>query len=458
MEHESNAIDPMGDFERSHSCDAISANLIDHEVVLAGWVQRRRDHGGVIFVDLRDRTGVIQVVFRPDASSKAHARAGALRSEFVLAVRGVIKHRSEETINLDIPNGDIEVVAADLALLNTASPPPFAIEDDPGVDESVRLQHRIHDLRRGPLQKNLSLRHRLTKAIRDTLCENEFTEIETPILTKSTPEGARDFLVPARQQPGEFYALPQSPQLMKQLLMIAGFERYFQIARCFRDEDQRADRQLEFTQVDLEMSFVKVENILKLLEEITWKGCLEAKGVELQRLPELACGQTSPVKMESNDRVDHRGGERDAVEESQIEERVGAARLVAQERHERDQGDCSADHDACVAPPQHGSLDECVDDAEQEQHGQQHCRFPGVEAKAPKGHDGYLEELDFSNEARFFELVGDLPCQGRKQEKRQDKYARGSRYYQLPLGIVVDQLVDDENYQGILENVVVEGT
>ena len=167
----------MGDFERSHSCDAISANLIDHEVVLAGWVQRRRDHGGVIFVDLRDRTGVIQVVFRPDASSKAHARAGALRSEFVLAVRGVIKRRSEETINLEIPNGDIEVVAADLALLNTASPPPFAIEDDPGVDESVRLQHRIHDLRRGPLQKNLSLRHRLTKAIRDTLCENEFTEI-----------------------------------------------------------------------------------------------------------------------------------------------------------------------------------------------------------------------------------------------------------------------------------------
>ncbi len=305
MEHESNAIDPMGDFERSHSCDAISANLIDHEVVLAGWVQRRRDHGGVIFVDLRDRTGVLQVVFRPDASFKAHARAGALRSEFVLAVRGVIKRRSEETINLEIPNGDIEVVAADLALLNTASPPPFAIEDDPGVDESVRLQHRIHDLRRGPLQKNLSLRHRLTKAIRDTLCENEFTEIETPILTKSTPEGARDFLVPARQQPGEFYALPQSPQLMKQLLMIAGFERYFQIARCFRDEDQRADRQLEFTQVDLEMSFVKVENILKLLEEITWKGCLEAKGVELQR-PFPRISYQDSMDRFGNDRPDTR--------------------------------------------------------------------------------------------------------------------------------------------------------
>lgn len=305
MEHENNSIDPMGDFIRSHDCAEVSSTLIDREVVLAGWVQRRRDHGGVIFVDLRDRTGLVQVVFRPDASAKAHARAGGVRSEFVLAVRGVVKHRSEETINLDVPSGDVEVVAGDLALLNTATPPPFSIEDDPGVDESVRLQHRIHDLRRGPLQRNLSLRHRLTRAIRETLCHNKFTEIETPILAKSTPEGARDFLVPARQQPGEFYALPQSPQLMKQLLMIAGFERYFQIARCFRDEDQRADRQLEFTQVDLEMSFVTVENVLQLLEDITCRGCLDAAGVELPRpFPRLSYRDS--LDRFGNDRPDTR--------------------------------------------------------------------------------------------------------------------------------------------------------
>ncbi len=281
MERADAQLDSMGSLRRSHGCGELSADHVGNEVVLAGWIQRRRDHGGVIFVDLRDRTGLVQVVFRPDAASEAHDRAGELRSEYVIAIRGVVQPRSEDTINRDMPTGEIEIVSAELRLLNTATPPPFAIEDDPGVDEAVRLRHRIHDLRRAPLQRTLRLRDRLSRAVRASLADHGFTEIETPILSKSTPEGARDFLVPARLQPGEFYALPQSPQLMKQLLMVAGFERYFQIARCFRDEDQRADRQLEFTQVDLEMSFVGVEDVLVVLEDVTRRGCAEAAGVEL---------------------------------------------------------------------------------------------------------------------------------------------------------------------------------
>jgi aspartyl-tRNA synthetase len=277
------ALDGMGTLRRSHAARTVTSELEGQEVVLAGWVHRRRDHGGVIFVDLRDRDEVVQVVFRPDASPDAHAKAHELRSEYVILVRGQVMRRSDETINPNLPTGEVEVEVEELRLLNRATPPPFAIEEELDVDEGVRLRHRLHDLRRRPLQQALRMRSRLYGAVRSALCDLDFLEIETPMLAKSTPEGARDFLVPSRLQAGEFYALPQSPQLMKQMLMIAGFDRYFQIARCFRDEDQRADRQLEFTQVDLEMSFVGVDDILDVLEEVTLLGCREAAGIELER-------------------------------------------------------------------------------------------------------------------------------------------------------------------------------
>jgi aspartyl-tRNA synthetase len=276
-------LDGIGSLRRTHACGSITVAEIGHEVVLAGWVHRRRDHGGVIFVDLRDRGGIVQVVFKPEVAAGAHERAGFLRSEYVILVRGEVERRSEETVNRKMPTGEVEVNVRELRILNTATPPPFPIEDDSDVDESVRLRYRIHDLRRAPLRRAMQLRHDLARSTRDTLTELGFLEIETPMLARSTPEGARDFLVPARLQPGSFYALPQSPQIMKQLLMIAGYERYFQIARCFRDEDQRADRQLEFTQVDLEMSFVGVDDILEVLEEVTVRGSREAGGIELSR-------------------------------------------------------------------------------------------------------------------------------------------------------------------------------
>ncbi len=249
--------------------------------MLAGWVNIRRDHGGVIFVDLRDKTGTVQVVFRPESAPEAHERAHRLRNEWVLMVRGEVERRSEETVNPNMPTGSIEVNVRELRILNTAAVPPFPIEEEVDVDEQIRLRHRLHDLRRPPLQRALQARHDLARAVRTSLNEQDFTEIETPILARATPEGARDFLVPSRLQPGEFYALPQSPQIMKQLFMIAGCDRYYQIARCFRDEDQRADRQLEFTQVDLELSFVGVEEILAVLEKVTVDGS-RACGVELE--------------------------------------------------------------------------------------------------------------------------------------------------------------------------------
>ncbi len=293
MSREHVELDVLGDLRRSHACGAVTAELVGREVTLAGWVHRRRDHGGVIFVDLRDREGLVQVVFRPDTSPACHARAHALRSEYVILARGIVRRRSEDTVNPNLPSGEIEVEATELRLLNCATPPPFPIEEEVEADEETRLRHRLHDLRRPPLQRALQLRHRLYQSVRRVLCDLDFTEIETPMLTKSTPEGARDFLVPSRLQQGSFYALPQSPQIMKQLLMVAGFERYFQIVRCFRDEDQRADRQLEFTQIDLEMSFVGVEEVLQVLEEVTVRGCAEAAGVELTRpfarLPHAEC-------------------------------------------------------------------------------------------------------------------------------------------------------------------------
>jgi aspartyl-tRNA synthetase len=297
-------LDPMGSLRRTHRAGDIRLAQVGEQVVLGGWIQRRRDHGGVVFVDLRDREGLVQVVFKPDTSPECHERAGHLRSEYVILVRGTVAPRSEETRNPKLPTGDVEVIADEIRLLNRATPPPFPIEDETDADEQTRLRHRIHDLRRPPLQRALRLRHALTQAVRSELSSCEFLEIETPMLAKSTPEGARDFLVPSRLQAGEFYALPQSPQIMKQLLMVAGFDRYFQLARCFRDEDQRADRQLEFTQVDLEMSFVGMEDVLQVLEAVTCAGCSVA-GVELPR-PFPRISYREAMDRYGNDRPDTR--------------------------------------------------------------------------------------------------------------------------------------------------------
>jgi len=277
------AVDSMGTLRRTHAAAEITPDLVGQEVVLGGWVQRRRDHGGVVFVDLRDRGELIQVVFKPDSSPECHERAGELRAEYVVLVRGIVQRRSPETVNPKLPTGEVAVIVHEARLINRATPPPFPIEEEIDVEESTRLRHRIHDLRRPPLQRALRLRHGLYQVVRGALSDLGFLEIETPMLAKSTPEGARDFLVPSRLQAGSFYALPQSPQIMKQLLMVAGFDRYFQIARCFRDEDQRADRQLEFTQVDLELAFVGVEQVLEVLEVVTAAGCAEVAGIEFER-------------------------------------------------------------------------------------------------------------------------------------------------------------------------------
>jgi len=253
---------------RDADCGAFRKEHIGRQPVLAGWVNRRRSHGGVIFIDLRDASGMVQVVFNPEQSPEAYKVADQLRSEWVVQVRGTVQARPGGTENAGLETGEVEIVAEEAVVLNTSLTPPFYLTDDVEADESLRLRYRYLDLRRPQMQRNLVLRHRVVKFIRDFLDARGFLEIETPILLKSTPEGARDFLVPSRMQPGRFYALPQSPQQMKQLLMVAGFERYFQIARCFRDEDLRADRQLEFTQLDLEMSFVEEDDILNLTEEL----------------------------------------------------------------------------------------------------------------------------------------------------------------------------------------------
>ena len=251
---------------KTHNCGELRAEQAGQQVTLAGWVNRRRDHGNVVFMDLRDRFGITQVVFGPEAAADVQQVARQARPEYVLQITGEVRPRPEGLHNPDLATGDIEVVAQRAQVLNEAKTPPFYISEEPQVDETLRLRYRYLDLRRQRLQKNLILYHRVAKWIRDYMDEHQFLEIETPIMIKSTPEGARDYVVPSRIHPGKFYALPQSPQQLKQLLMVAGMERYFQLARCFRDEDLRADRQPEFTQLDIEMSFVDEEDVLGLIE------------------------------------------------------------------------------------------------------------------------------------------------------------------------------------------------
>jgi len=273
--------DILGDMRKSHHCNQLGADDVGLEVVLMGWVQRRRDHGGVIFVDLRDREGLTQVVFNPDVNQDVHAKAHGLRSEFVIGVRGRVDRRPEGMVNPNLHTGAIEVLVTELRIFNAAETPPFMIEEDVEVSEAVRLKHRHLDLRRPGLQKNIILRHKAAAAVRQYLNGSGFLDIETPVLTRSTPEGARDYLVPSRVNPGQFYALPQSPQLFKQLLMVSGFERYYQIVRCFRDEDQRADRQPEFTQLDIETSFLNEQEIQSMMEDMMRGLFKTLKGVDL---------------------------------------------------------------------------------------------------------------------------------------------------------------------------------
>ena len=298
--------DPIGDRRRSCYSGTPGPTQIGSAVTVMGWVHTRRDHGGVVFIDLRDRSGILQVVFNSEESGAAHEAAGRLRSEYVVAVRGLVRARPAETINPDLPTGEVEVIAHELRVLNEAQTPPFVIEDDTTAAESTRLKYRYLDLRRPRVLGNLVFRHRLTMAIRRYLDQAGFLEVETPVLTRSTPEGARDYLVPSRVNQGSFYALPQSPQLFKQLLMVGGLDRYFQIVRCFRDEDLRADRQPEFTQIDIEASFVRPEDIYELIEGLL-AVAFKLREIDLPRpFPRLTYAEA--IRRFGTDRPDMRFG------------------------------------------------------------------------------------------------------------------------------------------------------
>ena len=292
---------------RDKVCGEIRESDISSTITIAGWVFRRRDHGGLIFIDLRDRSGICQVVFSPDVSGDAHEKAHDLRAEYVIAVTGEIRRRPEGTENPNLPTGMIEMYVMELVVLNEAAPLPYSMEEAAEAGEALRLKHRYLDLRRPEMQQNMITRHRAGKLMRDYLDENGFLEIETPMLTKSTPEGARDYLVPSRLNPGYFYALPQSPQLFKQILMVAGMEKYFQIVKCFRDEDLRADRQPEFTQVDLEMSFVDRKDVIELIEGMMKKLFKGVLNIDIETPFEMLSYQES-MKRFGNDKPDMRFG------------------------------------------------------------------------------------------------------------------------------------------------------
>jgi aspartyl-tRNA synthetase len=292
---------------RDKWCGDLRESAVGSSVNLAGWVFRRRDHGGLIFVDLRDRSGIVQVVFSPDVSTESHRLAHSLRSEYVISVHGEVRHRPEGTVNDDIATGKVEIYAGTLTVLNEAAVLPFTMEEAAEASEMLRLKHRYLDLRRPEIQSNFILRHKVTKGIRDYLDGTGFLEIETPMLTKSTPEGARDYLVPSRLNPGLFYALPQSPQLFKQILMVSGMERYFQIVKCFRDEDLRADRQPEFTQIDMEMSFTDSGEIMALVEGMVQKLFKDVMGITIER-PFIVLSFNQAMERFGSDKPDLRFG------------------------------------------------------------------------------------------------------------------------------------------------------
>jgi aspartyl-tRNA synthetase len=318
-------LDFLGDLKRTHMCGALRASDAGKRAVLMGWVNRRRDLGSIVFIDLRDRTGVTQVVVNRELNAAAHDKAGQLRNEYVIAVTGTVKQRDPDTVNKNIPTGEVELVVEELRLLNESKQPPFLPGETVLPNEEMRLKYRYIDLRRDAMQFNIEMRHKVSKAIRDYLSGEGFFEIETPFMTRSTPEGARDYLVPSRVQPGSFYALPQSPQMFKQILMISGFDKYFQIVRCFRDEDLRADRQPEFTQIDLEMSYPQTESVWAVVEGFL-KAAFKAAGSEI-KTPFSRMSYDEAIRLYGNDKPDMRlpamVDVREAMKPEELEEFAG---------------------------------------------------------------------------------------------------------------------------------------
>jgi aspartyl-tRNA synthetase len=300
-------MESMGALRRTHTCNDLGPAFLEQETVLMGWVLRRRDHGGVIFIDLRDRWGITQVVFNPEINETVHAKAHQLRSEWVIAVRGRVVKRPESMENKKLATGAIEVMVDELRILNSSETPPFPLDEEIEISDTLRLQYRYLDLRRPEIAKNLILRHQALQTVRAYLNEHNFLEIETPMLTRSTPEGARDYLVPSRVSPGKFYALPQSPQLFKQLLMVSGMDRYYQIVKCFRDEDLRADRQPEFTQIDMELSFVAEDEIITIVEGMIKDLFAAVRSIELQP-PFARMTYDTAIRRFGTDRPDTRFG------------------------------------------------------------------------------------------------------------------------------------------------------